>query len=151
MRFDSYRQLPSFTAWLLQHGRHLRSLDLNCQITSSDVEVYAWELAGCLMAWASTGGEALQQLSLRFFGRGTALCVTSWCPALRQLRSLDLSGLGGPLRINSDLAGLTAVTRLCMYGDAVAVQPQVQLPPRVERLSLHDDDSTVLPPQVRLV
>ena len=100
------------------------------------------------MAWAATAAEALQHLSLGLYGEGPALCVTSWCPALRQLKSLDLAGLGGPLRINSDLAGLTALTRLAMYGDTVAVQPQAQLPPNVERLRLHDDLSTVLPQQV---
>ncbi len=101
-----------------------------------------------MTALAAAG--SLQQLTLTFIGSGrTALCITSWCAALRQLRQLKLEASDrGILRISSSLAGLTAATRLALTARAVFVDATVQLPPNLERLSWTDSSSAVLPRQV---
>ncbi|PRW32686.1 LRR receptor-like kinase family [Chlorella sorokiniana] len=80
---------------------------------------------------------------------GSTLCVASWCAALRQLTSLDLStGFVGTLRLSSNLSGLTALKRLLLEGERVVVDAAARLPPNVERLRLGDSRSVALPTQL---
>ena len=143
----SSTHLPSLTAWLLRHGRHVRSLNIDCYPPRDQLTMVAWELAGCLTACAATAARSLQRLSLRLADGGT-LCVASWCAVLRQLRSLELEASSYTLQISSSLAGLTAVTQLRLQGRTVSLGAGVQLPPAVERLELRDEASTALPLQV---
>ena len=124
--------LPSLTAWLLRHGRHVRSCHLQCWFGNNAAR--AWEMAACLGALAAA--RSLQQLNLYFGCMGAALCVTSWCAALRQLSELELVSGVSELCICSSLDGLTAVTQLGLTGTAVVVDGAAQLPPNVERFSL---------------
>ncbi len=142
----SLAQLQPLTAWLLHHGQHMHSLELRFFSASSEAEQYAWQLAACLEALAAAG--SLQQLTLSLEGHGSGLCITSWCAALQQLRSLDLSMTAAPLRISHSLDSLLAVTQLVLEGRAVNVDSTAQLPPNVERLRLWDRSSRELPGQV---
>lgn len=143
----SQAQLQSLAGWLPRHGQNVRSLLLICNINA---ETGAGELATCLDALATAG--SLQQLTVLAFGLGTALSVTSWCAALRQLRelcmSLDTRYYLNILHISTSMAGLTAVTRLELAGCSVLVAASAQLPPNVERLWLQDGSSAELPRQV---
>ncbi len=139
-------RLQSFAAWLLRHGRHVRSFDLSCYPPSSETEPFLWEALACLGALAAAG--SLQQLKLTCYSR-TALGVASWCAAQRQLEELHLANSCNTLRISASLAGLSALTQLTLRGHGVVVDATVQLPPNVERLFLQDTFSAALPPQVK--
>lgn len=139
-------RLPSLAAWLLRHGRHMQSFGLFCHKGNSDAGLFAWELSACLGALATAS--SLQQLRVHFNCAGTALRITSWCAALRQLQQIDLTASSSFLRISSSLAGLVAVTRLELSGDAIIVGAEAQLPPNVEQLQLKDSESEALPQQV---
>lgn len=144
----SLAQLQSITTWLLRHGLYVRSLNLFCYPHDTEAEACAWDLAASLGALAASG--LLQQLRLGFSSMRTALHVTSWCSALRQLRELQLFNRRGVLRISSSLAGLSTVTGLDLIGGPVVLDAAVQLPPNVEWLCLFDDcERAELPEQVR--
>lgn len=146
--FPSLTHLQSLSAWLRRHGRHVRCFELSCFPPSSEAQPCAWELAACLGLLSREA--PLRKLSLRFGGTGTGLVVTSWCVALRQLRSLDLqTSQPNSLRICSSLAGLAALTRLALMGAAVLVDAAAELPPNVEWLKLSDSSSAALPHRVR--
>lgn len=113
-------------------GRHVRSCHLQCSF-GNNAEC-AWEMAACLGALAAA--RSLQQLNLYFGCMGAALCVTSWCEALRQLSELELLSGVSELCICSSLEGLSAVTQLSLSGTALILDGTAQLPPNVERLSL---------------
>lgn len=138
-------RLPSLTAWLLRHGRHVRSLELDCGRAPTDPEAYTWELAACLGALVVA--RSLQRLSVSCSSDSPDLCVTSWGVALRQLKSLRLLSCG-ELRICRSLAGLSAVTELELRGEVITVEAAAQLPPNVEQLSLSVEDDEELPHQV---
>lgn len=112
----------------------MQSFGLFCHKGNSDAGLFAWELSACLGALATAS--SLQQLRVHFNCAGTALRITSWCAALRQLQQIDLTASSSFLRISSSLAGLVAVTRLELSGDAIIVGAEAQLPPNVEQLQL---------------
>ena len=146
---NSVARLQSLAAWLQRHGQHVQEVRLDVNPPNQAAQPCTWELAGCLTACAAAAAGSLQQLSLQMYARGSTLCVTSWCAALRQLRSLDLvAGYAGQLHIASSLAGLTVLTQLSLSGQAVSVDAAAQLPPAVERFKLRDAASTALPSQV---
>ena len=126
----------------------MHSLELECHADQSEAEQYARQLAACLEALAVAG--SLQQLTLSYDALGTGLCITSWCAALRQLESLELSSAVTTLRISHSLGSLFSVTRLVLEGRDVIVDAaeHAQLPPNVERLRLWDHSSRELPEQV---
>lgn len=138
--------LESLAAWLRRHGRHVRSFIMDCHPGShADRGPCARELAHCLAALASAGG--LQQLELCPHFGDIPLCALEWCAALRQLQSLELAS--SHVRISSDLAGLTAVTRMALSGCVVTVDAAARLPPNVERFSLQESEyNNGLPRQV---
>ncbi len=143
---SSLQRLQSLTTWLLRHGRHVCSFSLHCSPCSYDRQECLWELPACLAALAETS--ALQRFKLSFGSYEAWLCTSPWCPALRQLQSLELENEHGRVHLNSSLAGLVAVTRLALSGESVTVAFAAQLPPNVERLALTDERSVELPRQV---
>jgi len=88
-------RLPSLAAWLLRHGRHMQSFGLFCHKGNSDAGLFAWELSACLGPLATAS--SLQQLRVHFNCAGTALRITSWCAALRQLQFFWPQAVGGTL------------------------------------------------------
>ena len=139
--------LPSLAAWLLRHGRHMQSFGLFCHKGNGDAGLFAWELSACLGALATAS--SLQQLRVHFNCAGTALRITSWCAALRQLQQIDLTASSSFLRISSSLHSLTQLTLLELAGTPVRFAAGARLPASVRRLQLMDSCSTELPPKVQ--
>lgn len=138
-----HASLASFTAWLLRHKQHVRSIRL--QVDSWVEHEAAQEqaqLACCLMACM---GSQLHSLRLHT----PPLVVAAWAPAaLGSLRQLHLR-VGSKLTVSSSLAGLTQLTRLVLDGSPTVFCEGVRLPPSIEQLQFTDVLARELPEQVR--
>ena len=138
-----HASLASFTAWLLRHKQHVRSIRL--QVDSCLEHEAAQEqaqLACCLMACM---GSQLHSLLLHT----PPLVVAAWAPAaLGSLRQLHLR-VGSKLTVSSSLAGLTQLTRLVLDGSPTVFCEGVRLPPSIEQLQFTDVLARELPEQVR--
>ena len=132
--------LHSLTAWLGQHGRHVRRLAAD--VPYDDGTDPGWEaaLASCLTA-AGTAVQ-LEQLALQGYIHGT-----EWLAAMRSLRRCSVvNDEDDELRMSAAISGLTALEHLDLGADPIQLLPHIRLPSSITQseLSSSGDD---MPPQ----
>jgi len=137
--------LRFLAAWLVRHGRHVRTLRLwahpffredgPCPTKASAMEP-------CFMAACGTGHVFELEVGMNLAAH------TEWLAAARWLRHLRLFAV--PLHVSPAIAGLTALQSLELWGE-LEVEAGVQLPPSVTRLAVEGDDGDEMPPQVSVV
>lgn len=138
-----HASLASFTAWLLRHKQHVRSMRLRVDSwVEHEAAQEQAQLACCLMACM---GSQLHSLHLHT----PPLVVAAWAPAaLGSLRQLHLR-VGSKLTVSSSMAGLTQLTRLMLDGSPTIFCEGARLPPSIEQLQFADVLARELPEQVR--
>lgn len=125
----SLEVLHSLTAWLGQHGRHMRTVS----IALSDGNYEPTAVASCLAA-AGTAGQQLQQLSVDGCNWGT-----EWLATMRSLRSCKLeASYNRALHISASVSMLTALENLSLSGCPITFAEGSSLPPSITRLDLAD-------------
>ncbi len=137
--------LRFLAAWLVRHGRHVRTLRLWDDHSFPEDEasaITASAMATCLMAACGTGQLVELEVGMNLAAH------TEWLAAARWLRHLRLFAV--PLHVSPAIAGLTALQSLELWGE-LEVEAGVQLPPSVTRLAVEGDDGDEMPPQVSVV
>ena len=138
---DPVPRLQALARWLAGHGGHVRSLSISVRNRSAEVTTL---VTSCLEACGAVGG-SLQQLKI---SHGTPFADASAVAGLTRLTALTLGDSRQPLQLPAAFSQLTALEVADLAGHPLMLEGPC-LPPSLTRLSIHDDASTAMPPQVR--
>ena len=164
-RAQQPQELPSFTAWLRRHGRHVRRLALGVAPEWHDYENKVWDdvqhspqAAAQLHQCLETCGRAARQLEqLHVYWIMDTPLVVGWAPMLPpSLRELGLFG-NKSVHITRSLHSLTQLTKLMLWSipniwepSDVLFDEHGGLPPSIRTLALcggHWQEFSDLPKQ----
>lgn len=136
------RALRSFTAFLVQHGRHLQWLTLECGDGTAEGEAAA---SGALAACLAIAGTVGQLAQLATTGR---VHSAEWLVAMPSLRQLVLNARphSSGLLISPAISAMTALTSLRLSG-SISFQPGAALPIAVQDMTLDFDRQATFPEQ----
>lgn len=142
----------SLLAWLTQHGKHVRSLDLNLTVTDDIkgnpiAEAELGALATCCLAAFSGPASQLQRLEV---GEGVRLPTTAWLPAMQQLEYANIGSVDNRLELVGSLRASAALQELRLYGHPVQLAA-AHLPTALTRLELCDVGTSEMPQQIALL